>query len=293
MAEMLQSLSMTCKSLRVPLMSNTPRHRCTFSYHLSLPQICLLPPHPARFTKFQAASAQSQFQQSLESRPNAQLSSTLFWNGVSSCLKIYDPNRKAELVKGGWHRSQTRGIVSAMGESVGESAGLGRTVNARLTQKKQMLEERTLEFTVEDEGPIPTITEEHVTLSFARSGGPGGQNVNKLNTKVDMRFNVANATWLPERIRQKIIQKEQNRINSDGELVISSTRTRTQKGNIEDALQKIQTIINAAAYVPPPPSEEKQKRIEKLAKADNQRRLESKKKMANKKTDRRNKGSWD
>lgn len=54
--------------------------------------------------------------------------------------------------------------------------------------------------------PTPQITLDHVTLNFARSGGPGGQNVNKVNTKVDMRFNVKNAYWLSERIREKIMQ---------------------------------------------------------------------------------------
>ncbi|KAJ6415329.1 hypothetical protein OIU84_004174, partial [Salix udensis] len=70
------------------------------------------------------------------------------------------------------------------------------------------------------------------------SGGPGGQNVNKVNTKVDMRFNVTNAYWLSDRIRERIMQMEKNRINKDGEIVISSTKTRTQKGNIDDALAK-------------------------------------------------------
>eukprot|EP00850_Spirogloea_muscicola_P012234 SM000078S22093 [mRNA] locus=s78:353984:355481:- [translate_table: standard] len=134
---------------------------------------------------------------------------------------------------------------------------------------------------------------DQVTVSFARSGGPGGQNVNKVNTKVDMRFKVAEATWLPEQIRSKLLLTEANRINKDGELVVSSTRTRTQKGNIQDALEKLQAIIDAAAYVPPPPSEETKTRIKKLAKIENERRLQDKRKASSKKSDRRSKGNWD
>jgi peptidyl-tRNA hydrolase ICT1 len=141
--------------------------------------------------------------------------------------------------------------------------------------------------------PTPQITLDNVTLNFARSGGPGGQNVNKLNTKVDMRFNVKNAYWLSDRIREKILLTEKNRINKDGELVISSTKTRTQKGNIDDALEKLQAIIDAASYVPPPPSEEQKKKIVKLAaKADN-KRLKSKKVLSDKKSARRSRGSYD
>ncbi|KAG7015643.1 Peptidyl-tRNA hydrolase ICT1, mitochondrial [Cucurbita argyrosperma subsp. argyrosperma] len=174
-----------------------------------------------------------------------------------------------------------------------ESSGAGGKVSSRLSQVQQLLqeaEERALSADVE---PAPKITLDHVTVNFARSGGPGGQNVNKVNTKVDMRFNVKDAYWLSERIREKIMQTEKNRINKDGELVISSTKTRTQKGNIEDALEKLQAIIDAASYVPPPPSEEQKKKIAKMAAIGEQKRLKSKKVLSDKKAFRRSRGSWD
>ncbi|XP_009767758.1 uncharacterized protein [Nicotiana sylvestris] len=169
----------------------------------------------------------------------------------------------------------------------------GKKSPARLAQVKQLLNEATERAQAAGNDPIPKITIDHVIVNFARSGGPGGQNVNKVNTKVDMRFNVKNAYWLSDRVREKILQMEKNRINKDGELVISSTKTRTQKGNIEDALSKLQAIIDAASYVPPPPSEEQVKRIAKLAAIGERKRLDNKKAQSQKKAMRRSKDSWD
>lgn len=187
-----------------------------------------------------------------------------------------------------------RGISYSRIRCAAADSGDGRRkVSARLSQVQQLLqeaEERSLSFGNE---PTPKITLDHVTVSFARSGGPGGQNVNKVNTKVDMRFNVKNAYWLSDRIRERIMQMEKNRINKDGEIVISSTKTRTQKGNIEDALGKLQAIIDAASYVPPPPSEEQKKKIAKLAAIGEQKRLQNKKVLSQKKAFRRSRDSWD
>ncbi|KAK4740826.1 hypothetical protein SAY87_024414 [Trapa incisa] len=169
----------------------------------------------------------------------------------------------------------------------------GKKTSARLSQVQQLLEEAEERALLGGNEPTPQITLDRVTVSFARSGGPGGQNVNKVNTKVDMRFNVKDATWLSDRIRERIMQMEKNRINRDGEIVISSTKTRTQKGNIEDALGKLQAIIDAASYVPPPPSEEQKKKIARMAAIGEQRRLKSKKVLSDKKAFRRSRDSWD
>ncbi|PHT92607.1 hypothetical protein T459_00489 [Capsicum annuum] len=169
----------------------------------------------------------------------------------------------------------------------------GKKSPARIAQVQQLLYEAKERAQAAGNDPIPKITIDHVTVSFARSGGPGGQNVNKVNTKVDMRFNVKNAYWLSDRVREKILQMEKNRINRDGELVISSTKTRTQKGNIEDALSKLQAIIDVASYVPPPPSEEQVKRINKLAAIGERKRLDNKKAQSQKKAMRRSRDSYD
>ncbi|KAK4389412.1 Peptidyl-tRNA hydrolase ICT1, mitochondrial [Sesamum angolense] len=156
---------------------------------------------------------------------------------------------------------------------------------------------------------------EHVTIGYARSGGPGGQNVNKVNTKVDMRFNVKNAHWLSERVRERIMQMPPSKrckgvqcclgkepkhapkaraIFQECMLLIhSETAPSSHKGNAEDALAKLQAIIDAASYVPPPPSEETVKKIAKLSALAEQKRLDKKKAQSHKKSLRRSRGSWD
>ncbi|KAI3918260.1 hypothetical protein MKX01_041580 [Papaver californicum] len=168
-----------------------------------------------------------------------------------------------------------------------------KKMSSRLSQVNQFMQEAEERASAAGNEPIPKITIDHVTVSFARSGGPGGQNVNKVNTKVDMRFNVNKAYWLSDRVKEKIMSMEKNRMNKDGELVISSTRTRTQKGNIEDALEKLQAIIDAASYVPPPPSAEQKKKIAKMAAIGEQKRLQSKKALSQKKDFRRSRDGWD
>ncbi|KAL1828441.1 hypothetical protein DCAR_0207658 [Daucus carota subsp. sativus] len=168
-----------------------------------------------------------------------------------------------------------------------------KKTSSRLSQVQQILHEAQERAKSAGNDPIPKITLDHVTVSFARSGGPGGQNVNKVNTKVDMRFNVKDAHWLSDRVKERIMQVEKNRINKDGEIVISSTKTRTQKGNIEDALGKLQAIIDAASYVPPPPSEEQIKKIAKIAAIGDKKRLQSKKILSDKKAFRRSRDSYD
>ncbi|KAG8382376.1 hypothetical protein BUALT_Bualt05G0071000 [Buddleja alternifolia] len=164
---------------------------------------------------------------------------------------------------------------------------------ARLAEVQRLLHEAEERYKAAGGGldPIPKIT--LGTLLYSTLLFPEFLEVVEVNTKVDMRFNVKNANWLSERVRERIMQMEKNRINKDGEIVISSTKTRTQKGNTEDALAKLQAIIDAASYVPPPPSQETVKKIAQLSAVSEQKRLDKKKNLSQKKAQRRSRDSWD
>lgn len=89
-----------------------------------------------------------------------------------------------------------------------------------------------------------------VEFQFARSSGPGGQNVNKLNTKAEIRFNLTSADWIPEEVKQRLRAAQGNKISKNGEIIISSQEHRTQNKNKEDCISKLQEML-AEAYVEP------------------------------------------
>nr|CAG4642940.1 EOG090X0JCO [Evadne anonyx] len=84
-------------------------------------------------------------------------------------------------------------------------------------------------------------------VSYSRSSGPGGQNVNCVSTKAEVRFQIATANWIPEQIRSKLAEQMKNQITKEGYLVTKSDRTRSQQLNLADAMDKLRGLIFNAA----------------------------------------------
>jgi len=96
------------------------------------------------------------------------------------------------------------------------------------------------------------INEDEIQLDFMRSSGPGGQNVNKVSTTVQLRFNAARSNALSEEIRQRLIKIAGHRMTEDGILVIKARRFRSQNKNRQDAIQRLVELIRRAAVKPKP-----------------------------------------
>lgn len=96
------------------------------------------------------------------------------------------------------------------------------------------------------------VPETALTMTAVRASGPGGQNVNKVASKVDMRVDVAAIMGLDDGARQRLMLKIVTRLDADGKLRVTSQKTRDQAKNIEDAHEKIRALIAAALIVPIP-----------------------------------------
>jgi ribosome-associated protein len=96
------------------------------------------------------------------------------------------------------------------------------------------------------------INENEITFSFIRSSGPGGQNVNKVATAVQIRFDIKNSLSLPEAVKKRLIRLGGSRITDDGVLNITAQRFRTQERNRIDGLERLTALIRKAATPPKP-----------------------------------------
>jgi ribosome-associated protein len=98
--------------------------------------------------------------------------------------------------------------------------------------------------------PDLTIPARELQITFARSSGPGGQNVNKVSSKASVRWSVAASAILPEETRQRLLARLASRLTREGELIVVSQRFRDAGRNVADALEKLQTVVSAAVRPP-------------------------------------------
>jgi ribosome-associated protein len=115
-----------------------------------------------------------------------------------------------------------------------------------------------------------TIPLDEFRFEFARSGGPGGQNVNKVNSKATLRWNPAESPSLPPAVRDRLLRAVASRLTKEGELLVTSQLTRDQSRNVDDCLEKVRELILAAARPP------KTRRASRPTFASKVRRVEAK-----------------
>jgi ribosome-associated protein len=129
--------------------------------------------------------------------------------------------------------------------------------------------------------PEIAIDEDEIVEDFVRSSGPGGQNVNKVATAVQLRFDVARSPSLPDDVRERLVRLAGSRMTNEGVLVIDARRYRTRERNRRDALDRLVALVGGAAEKP------KKRRSTKPTGASRERRLESKRRRGETKRRRR------
>lgn len=126
-----------------------------------------------------------------------------------------------------------------------------------------------------------TIPDDEFDWSYARSGGPGGQNVNKVSSKAILRWPVRASPSLPPHVKDRLMALNRRRITNDGDLVLSSQRYRDQDRNRQDCLEKLAGLVREAATLPKP------RRATRPTRGSHRRRLASKRHRSDLKASRR------
>jgi ribosome-associated protein len=126
-----------------------------------------------------------------------------------------------------------------------------------------------------------SIDEKELSFTFIRSGGPGGQNVNKVSTAAQLRFNAAASPSLPDHLKRRLLAVAGARATSEGEVIISASRFRTQERNRSDAVERLVLLIRKALEEP------KKRKKTRPTHASQTRRVQNKRLHAEKKRFRR------
>jgi ribosome-associated protein len=126
-----------------------------------------------------------------------------------------------------------------------------------------------------------TIPDEELEFTFARAGGPGGQNVNKVASKAVLHWDVGGNTSLPPGVKERLRAHQRGRINAEGRLVLHGQRFRDQAKNVEDCRERLREIVLQALRAPRP------RRATKPTRGARERRLAAKRQQSSRKAARR------
>ena len=134
--------------------------------------------------------------------------------------------------------------------------------------------------------PEITIPDEELVERFVRASGPGGQNVNKVSSAVELRFDAAGSPSLPDAVRARLLARRDRRITGEGVIVISAQRFRTQERNRDDARERLAALVLAATLVP------KKRIATKPTRGSKEKRLTGKRERSQVKSTRASRG-WE